>query len=161
MLAPEKWDGVSRQWQQRKYIQSVALVVIDEIHLLGGDRGPVLEVIVSRLNYISFHTGHNIRVVGLSTALANARDLALWLDVHPTSGLYVPCCAPVFNVDHYLIVRFNFRHSVRPVPLEIYIDGFPGRHYCPRMATMNKPVFQSILTHSPDKPVLIFVGFHR
>ncbi len=37
---------------------------------------------------------------------------------------------------------FNFRPSVRPVPLEVHIQGFPGRHYCPRMALMNKPIYQ-------------------
>ena len=56
---------------------------------------------------------------------------------------------------------FNFRPSVRPVPLEVHIAGFPGKHYCPRMATMNKPCFKSILTHSPEKPVLIFVASRR
>lgn len=35
MTTPEKWDGVSRGWQSRKYVQAVGLVVIDEIHLLG------------------------------------------------------------------------------------------------------------------------------
>lgn len=37
---------------------------------------------------------------------------------------------------------YNFRPSVRPVPLEVHIAGFPGKHYCPRMATMNRPTFQ-------------------
>ena len=68
VTTPEKWDGVSRSWQTRNYVQSVALIVIDEIHLLGEDRGPVLEVIVSRTNFISSHTERNLRVVGLSTA---------------------------------------------------------------------------------------------
>ena len=62
-------------------MQSVALLVIDEIHLLGDERGPVLEVIVSRTNFISSHTERSVRVVGLSTALANARDLADWLGI--------------------------------------------------------------------------------
>ncbi len=48
---------------------------------LGEDRGPVLEVIVSRTNFISSHTSKSVRVVGLSTALANARDLADWLGI--------------------------------------------------------------------------------
>ena len=48
---------------------------------LGDDRGPVLEVIVSRTNFISSHTEKPVRVVGLSTALANARDLADWLGI--------------------------------------------------------------------------------
>jgi len=40
-----------------------------------------LEVIVSRTNFISSHTSRKVRVVGLSTALANARDLADWLGI--------------------------------------------------------------------------------
>ena len=94
VTTPEKWDGVSRSWQTRNFVQDVALIVIDEIHLLGEDRGPVLEVrvlapahppaaqvIVSRTNFISSHTERGLRVVGLSTALSNAKDLADWLGI--------------------------------------------------------------------------------
>lgn len=35
VTTPEKWDGVSRSWQNRSYVQKVAILVIDEIHLLG------------------------------------------------------------------------------------------------------------------------------
>ena len=35
---PEKWDGVSRNWQNRSYVKKVGLVIIDEIHLLGEER---------------------------------------------------------------------------------------------------------------------------
>lgn len=42
IVTPEKWDGISRGWQKRDYVKQVGLVVIDEIHLLGVDRGPVL-----------------------------------------------------------------------------------------------------------------------
>ena len=66
---------------------------------------------------------HKVRVVGLSTALANARDLADWLAIKNV-GLY------------------NFRPSVRPVPLQVHIKGFHGKHYCPRMASISKPAFQ-------------------
>ncbi|XP_049674277.1 activating signal cointegrator 1 complex subunit 3 isoform X2 [Accipiter gentilis] len=142
VTTPEKWDGVSRSWQNRSYVQKVSILIIDEIHLLGDERGPVLEVIVSRTNFISSHTEKPVRVVGLSTALANARDLADWLNINQM-GL------------------FNFRPSVRPVPLEVHIQGFPGQHYCPRMASMNKPAFQAIRSHSPAKPVLIFVSSRR
>ena len=61
----------------------VRLVVIDEIHLLGSDRGPILEVIVSRMRYISAQTSRQLRFVGLSTALANAHDLGSWLGIRP------------------------------------------------------------------------------
>ena len=81
VTTPEKWDGISRSWQTRNYVKAVALLVIDEIHLLGEERGPVLEVIVSRTNFISSHTEKSVRVIGLSTALANASDLADWLGI--------------------------------------------------------------------------------
>ncbi|TPX48749.1 hypothetical protein SeLEV6574_g01875 [Synchytrium endobioticum] len=142
ITTPEKWDGISRNWQSRSYVKSVSLVIIDEIHLLGGDRGPILEIIVSRMNYISCQTQNKVRIVGLSTALANAHDLAEWL-----------------GIRH--IGLFNFRHSVRPVPLDIYIEGYPGKHYCPRMMSMNKPTYAAIMTHSPTKPVIVFVSSRR
>ena len=143
VTTPEKWDAVSRSWQTRSFVQAVRLIVIDEIHLLGEDRGPVLEVIVSRTNFISSHTSNTLRIIGLSTALANAKDLADWLGIDSQMGLY------------------NFRPSVRPVPLEVHISGYPGKHYCPRMCSMNKPAYQAIQQHSPDKPSLIFVSSRR
>lgn len=42
IVTPEKWDSISRGWQKRSYVQQVELVIIDEIHLLGVERGPVL-----------------------------------------------------------------------------------------------------------------------
>jgi len=38
IATPEKWDGISRSWQNRGYVQKVCLLIIDEIHLLGADR---------------------------------------------------------------------------------------------------------------------------
>lgn len=142
ITTPEKWDGISRSWQTRGYVRQVSLVIIDEIHLLGGDRGPILEIIVSRMNYIASQSKGSVRLVGMSTACANAMDLGNWLGVK--EGL------------------FNFRHSVRPVPLEILIDGFPEqRGFCPLMQSMNRPTFLAIKTHSPDKPVIVFVASRR
>ncbi|KAL5077954.1 hypothetical protein RYX36_016938 [Vicia faba] len=139
---PEKWDGISRNWHTRSYVTKVGLIILDEIHLLGADRGPILEVIVSRMRYISSQTERSVRFVGLSTALANAGDLADWLGVEE-------------------IGLFNFKPSVRPVPLEVHIQGYPGKYYCPRMNSMNKPAYAAICTHSPAKPVLIFVSSRR
>ena len=36
---PEKWDVLSRRWKQRKNVQNVALFIIDELHLIGGEVG--------------------------------------------------------------------------------------------------------------------------
>lgn len=35
ITTPEKWDGISRNWQNRQYVKKVGLVILDEIHLLG------------------------------------------------------------------------------------------------------------------------------
>lgn len=142
ITTPEKFDGISRNWQTRKFVQEISLVIMDEIHLLASDRGPILEMIVSRMNYISSQTKKPIRLLGMSTAVSNAIDMAGWLRVK--EGL------------------FNFPQSVRPVPLQMYIDGFPDNlAFSPLMKTMNKPAFMAIKQHSPTKPVLIFVASRR
>ncbi|KAI3404130.2 mug81 [Candida oxycetoniae] len=142
ITTPEKFDGISRNWQTRKFVQQVSLVIMDEIHLLASDRGPILEMIVSRMNYIGSQLKKPVRLLGMSTAVSNAFDMAGWLGVR--NGL------------------FNFPQSVRPVPLQMYIDGFPDNlAFCPLMKTMNKPAFMAIKQHSPEKPVLIFVASRR
>lgn len=73
---------------------------------------------------------------------ANAGDVAEWIGIK----------------DHAL---FNFRPNVRPVPIQVFVQGFPGQHYCPRMASMNKPAFKAIRQFSPQKPVLVFVASRR
>ncbi|KAK7206302.1 Sec63 Brl domain-containing protein [Myxozyma melibiosi] len=142
ITTPEKFDGISRNWKTRKFVQEVALVIMDEIHLLASERGPILEMIVSRMNYMSAQTERPVRLLGMSTAVANAGDMAGWLGVK--EGL------------------FNFPQSIRPVPLEMYIDGFQDNTgFCPLMKSMNKPAFMAIKSHSPTKPALIFVASRR
>ena len=118
------------------------MIVIDEIHLLGQDRGPVIEIIVSRMNYIGQKLNKKIRMIGLSTALANGVDVSNWFGCKP----------------HFF---YNFKPEVRPVPIKIHFQGFSEKHYCPRMATMNKPAYNAIKKFARKKPVLIFVSSRR
>ena len=144
VATPEKWDAVSRGWGSRSFVRRVCCLIVDEIHLLGADRGPVLEVLVSRMRFVAASQGHRLRVVGLSTALANAGDVGAWMGVDPAIGL------------------FNFRPAVRPVPLEVHIQGHAGDAYCPRMAAMNKPCYAAIKAHAPGgAPALVFVASRR
>jgi replicative superfamily II helicase len=48
---------------------------------------------VSRMRYIAAQTAQPIRFVGLSTALANAADLAAWLGIGPQ----VPASFPRYS----------------------------------------------------------------
>ncbi len=56
IVTPEKWDGISRGWQKREYVKQVGLVIIDEIHLLGVDRGPVLVSLFSELSFFDLYS---------------------------------------------------------------------------------------------------------
>ncbi|RCH92282.1 hypothetical protein CU097_011673 [Rhizopus azygosporus] len=132
VTTPDNWNKV--QWE--KIISQVSCVIVDQVHLLSQD--PALEVAVSRIKHASVE--HKVRMVALSTSLANASDLANWMGVSKT-GL------------------FNFKPLIRP--MEIYIDGFPGKHYSPRMAMMNKPTYAAIKTHAPNEPAIVFVTSRR
>ncbi|XP_014500879.1 DExH-box ATP-dependent RNA helicase DExH12 [Vigna radiata var. radiata] len=136
---PEKWDALSRRWKQRKHVQQVSLFIIDELHLIGGQGGPVLEVVVSRMRYIASQVENKIRIVALSTSLANAKDLGEWIGA----------------TSHGL---FNFPPGVRPVPLEIHIQGVDIANFEARMQAMTKPTYTAIVQHAKNKkPALVFV----
>ncbi|KAL8456657.1 hypothetical protein ACS0TY_034773 [Phlomoides rotata] len=136
---PEKWDALSRRWKQRKHIQQVSLFIIDELHLIGGPGGPVLEIIVSRMRYIASQLENKIRIVALSTSLANAKDLGEWIGA----------------TSHGL---FNFPPGVRPVPLEIHIQGIDIANFEARMQAMSKPTYTAIVQHAKNgKPAIVFV----
>ncbi|XP_072962861.1 DExH-box ATP-dependent RNA helicase DExH12-like [Typha angustifolia] len=136
---PEKWDALSRRWKQRKHIQQVSLFIVDELHLIGGEMGPILEIIVSRMRRIASQIDSRIRVVALSASLANAKDLGEWIGA----------------TSHGL---FNFPPGVRPVPLEIHIQGMDISNFEARMQAMTKPTYTAITQHAKNgKPALVFV----
>jgi len=75
---------------------------------------------------------------GLSTSLANARDLGEWIGVG-THGL------------------FNFPPGVRPVPLEIHIQGYDVISFEARMQVMVKPTYSAITRHAGGSdPAIVF-----
>jgi hypothetical protein len=67
----------------------------DAIDLLGMDCGPILEVIVWRLGFVErgilVADKDEVRLLGLSTALANADDLTDWLGLCNFPLRTVPC----------------------------------------------------------------------
>lgn len=90
----------------RGYVCKVSLVVIDEIYLLVGDCGFILEIIVLCMNYIVVLIKNVVRLLGMLIVCVNVIDLGNWLGVKGEEGL------------------FNFRYLVCLVLLELYIDGF-------------------------------------
>ena len=135
---PEKWDVLSRRWKQRKNVQSVSLFICDDIHLVSNL--PTVEVICSRMRYIKSQLDKPIRIVALGASMANAKDLAAWLGCGPNA-------------------TFNFHPNVRPVPLDIHIQGLNISHNASRLQAMSRYVFNAVkkFTGNNKLPVVVFV----
>ena len=98
-----------------------------------------MEVVTSRMRYMSSQLEHPVRVVGLCTSLANARDLGEWIGAS-SHGL------------------FNFPPGVRPVPLDIHVQGVDIVNFEARMQAMARPVYGAICRHAPKgEPSIVFV----
>lgn len=54
VTTPEKWDVVTRKPGDVELAELVRLLIIDEVHLLHGDRGPVVEALVMTASYQTF-----------------------------------------------------------------------------------------------------------
>lgn len=92
----EKLDSLMRH--HAPWLQDVATVIVDEIHLLNDPgRGPTLEIILTLLRKLL----KDVQIVGLSATIGNPDELAEWLGARLVE-------------DHW-----------RPVKLEkgIYLDG--------------------------------------
>ncbi|KAK9780804.1 putative ATP dependent RNA helicase [Seiridium cardinale] len=138
LATPTQWDVLSRQWQRRKNILTVELFIADELHLLGGQAGYIYEIIVSRMNYIRAQAEIEMRIIGLSVSLADARDLGEWIDAKKKD-------------------TYNFSPHARPVPLELRIQSFAIPHFPSLMLAMAKPTYLAVTEMSTDQPAMVFV----
>lgn len=68
-------------------MQTVALLIADEVQLIGGEVGPTYEVVISRTRYLSAQTDLKTRIVACGVSLANARDLGEWMGV-PSHAIF-------------------------------------------------------------------------
>ena len=168
VATPERFDALSRRWKQRRAVRELSLVVADDLHLLGGPRGPAYEVVLSRLRYIAATQQQEgkeraaggkaaaaprppTRFVGLAASLANARDVGEWLGAKPGSGI------------------FAFAPSARPVPLEVHVQGFDVANPDARAAAMARPTYSAVVKHAAaggrdskaPLPSIVFVATRR
>lgn len=110
VTTPEKWDVVTRKSTgDTELVQKVRLLIIDEVHMLHDERGAVIESLVARTQRQVESTQSMIRIVGLSATLPNFVDVAMFLKVNLSQGL------------------FYFDASFRPVPLEQHFVGVKGK----------------------------------
>ena len=69
----EKLDSLLRHGAP--WLADVGLLVVDEVHELDSDRGPTIEVLLTR--FLAFHSA---QILALSATIPNAAELAKWLD---------------------------------------------------------------------------------
>ncbi|GAA5834693.1 hypothetical protein JCM9279_007084 [Rhodotorula babjevae] len=138
VCTPQQWDLLSRRWKQRKNVQSVGLVIADELQLIGGELGPTYEVVLSRTRYVAAQTDNPTRIVAFGVSLANARDLGEWMG----------CSAQTI---------FNFGPGARPLPMEVHLQSFSTPHFASLMIQMAKPAYLAIADYADERPVLCFV----
>ncbi|KAI1872568.1 hypothetical protein JX265_005448 [Neoarthrinium moseri] len=141
VTTPEKWDVITRKATDLTYTNLVRLIIIDEIHLLHDDRGPVLESIVSRTIRKTEQTGDPVRLVGLSATLPNYKDVASFLRVDANKDLY------------------HFDGSFRPCPLKQEFIGVTDRKAIKQLKTMNDITYNKVIEHvgQNNNQMLIFV----
>ncbi|KAI5954889.1 brr2 [Candida jiufengensis] len=133
VTTPEKWDIITRK--NHEYLKLVKLLIIDEIHLLHDQRGPVLEGIVSRI----LRSGDEIRIVGLSATLPNYQDVAKFIEA---SGDGI----------------FYFDSNYRPCPLEQKFIGIKDQKAVKKKAAMNEACYdQTLNVLEQNQQLIIFV----
>ena len=98
----EKLDSLLTH--RAEWLSNVGLLVIDEIHSIGSDRGPTLEMLITKLRFVN----PKMQVLGLSATIPNAGQLAKWLN----AGLVESDYRPVkLREGVYLGPKINFRDS--------------------------------------------------
>ena len=81
----EKLDSLLRH--RARWITDVSVVVADEVHLLNEpDRGPTLEVVLTRLRQIN----PKAHILALSATVRNAEEVAEWLSAVPITTEWRP-----------------------------------------------------------------------
>lgn len=139
VTTPEKWDVITRKSTDTSYTNLVRLIIIDEIHLLHDERGPVIESIVARTIRRMEQTNDYVRLVGLSATLPNFKDVAQFLRVNPAQGL------------------FHFDSSYRPCPLKQEFIGVTEKKAIKRFQIQNEICYEKVLEHAGKDQIIIFV----
>lgn len=153
LATPEKWDSITRTWvSQRQFIQSIKLLLIDEIHLVNdGARGATLEAVISRMKIIRLLTWpsspDNLRFVAVSATVFNVQDIADW-----------------FSIDKSVAVVHRVDASQRPVKLRTIVLGYTANSKANEFSfdnQLNHKLADVIKEHSDCKPTLVFCATRK
>ena len=148
LTTPEKFDSITRKNKDRggmSFFGDCALVMIDEVHLLGDERGGSLEAVVSRLKVLSEKQSlrgtplSSVRFVACSATVPNLEDVGRWLGAPSPDGIR------------------HFGEEYRPVRLETKVLGYdPAKNDWMFERRLNERLYEVVLNHFQSKPALVF-----
>ena len=147
----EKWDCWSRNIvlkNSKGNQNNVSLLLLDEVHHVGGERGPMFESVVARMLMINDTQKNNcttssstntrkLRIIGLSATVANSADVARWLRV-PSD------CYKIFGEEY------------RPIPLRYHIVGCNARNPWMLGKVYDQKMLPTLTKYASGKPTLVF-----
>ncbi|CAI9109838.1 OLC1v1009749C1 [Oldenlandia corymbosa var. corymbosa] len=152
LTTPEKFDAVTRYRARDgglSFFGDIALVLLDEVHLLNDPRGAALEAIVSRLKMLACKSEMRssslaqVRFLAISATIPNIDDLAEWL-----------------MVPHHGIKRFG--EEMRPVKLTTKVLGYaPAKNDFLFEKRLQNYVFDILMQYSRGKSALVFCSTRK
>lgn len=80
----EKLDSLIRH--RAEWISSIGLLVLDEVHELDSDRGPTLEMLVTKMRFLQ----PKAQLLALSATIPNSDEIAKWLNAELIQSNFRP-----------------------------------------------------------------------
>ncbi|KAL3526077.1 hypothetical protein ACH5RR_014449 [Cinchona calisaya] len=152
LTTPEKFDAVTRYRIKDgglSFFSDIALVLIDEVHLLNDPRGAALEAIVSRMKMLACKTEMkssplaHVRFLAISATIPNIDDLAEWL-MAPNQGIK------------------RFGEEMRPVKLTTKVLGYtPAKNDFLFEKRLQNYIFDILMQYSRGKSALVFCATRK
>lgn len=80
----EKTESLLRH--RAEWLSSIGLLIVDEIHEIDSDRGPTIEIMITKLLLLN----PKMQVLGLSATIPNAKELSEWLNAKLITSSFRP-----------------------------------------------------------------------
>eukprot|EP00898_Chlorokybus_atmophyticus_P002457 jgi/Chlat1/3211/Chrsp22S03497 len=152
LATPEKFDSITRKHKDRggmSFFGDIALLLIDEVHILNDSRGPAVEAIVCRLKLMSKFPAlrempvARLRFAAISATIPNVHDIGEWLGA---SGRGIK----------------SFGEELRPVKLITIVNGYPpAKNDFMFEKKLEYYLLDVIVEHSRGKPALVFCSTRK